>query len=358
MYVRILSLLVAAMLFSACSKEAKTEEHHDDEPRSENIKEKVISTVASVPDNGTPAIAGTVESNAEKLEHATPLVSGRIEKVFVTLGQKVKAGEVLAVITSPLIAQMHGKLHEAETKLHLAEREYERVTKAENRADVLKAKAKLNEADANLTRAKSLATSGILPAKELLAEETSYNTAKAEYEFQSNIALNKQIAEAKAALETNRVDVMHTRTEMKSLGAEIDDHDQSNHNKDTSLIALRSPVSGTVIERLVNPGAGIEIGKSLFTIADLSTLWVIASVPESYLKNLKQGLQADIHTSQSDSPPLNGKISYIDPQLNEDTRTAKVRIEIPNNQNKLKIGMFVNIVFKLSGQSGGGKEND
>ncbi|HKO59809.1 MAG TPA: efflux RND transporter periplasmic adaptor subunit, partial [Pyrinomonadaceae bacterium] len=108
-----------------------------------------------------PAVAllqatGTVEVNQQQTQQATPLVGGRIERVNVRLGDRVGAGAVLAIISSPQIAQMHGKLHEAETERALAERNLERVLRAENRVAVLSAKAKLDEAEATLRRVRRL----------------------------------------------------------------------------------------------------------------------------------------------------------------------------------------------------------
>ena len=154
-----------------------------------------------------PAVAllqttGTVEANEQQTQQATPLVGGRIDQVRVRLGDRVRAGAVLAVISSPQIAQMHGKLHEAETQRALAERNLERVLRAENRVAVLSAKAKLDEAEATLKRVRRLIELGAGAGKDLIAAETAYKTAKAEYDFQSNISLNREVQEARAAVET------------------------------------------------------------------------------------------------------------------------------------------------------------
>lgn len=299
---------------------------------------------------GRLRVTGSVETNQQQTQQATPLVSGRVERVYVALGDRVRTGQPLAVISSPQIAQMHGKLHEAETKLALAERNLMRVEQAENRAAVLSAKARLDEAEASLKRTRRLIEVGAGAGKDLIAAETVYKTAKAEYEFQSNIALNREIQEAHAAVETDRVDVAHIRDEMKSLGAPVskDEHQEhgDDHNRDTSLIALRAAVSGTVTERMVNAGAGIEAGKPLFTIANLATVWVIASVPEMQVAQLRVGTPASIHAAAFGGDSRAGRISYIDPQLNEDTRTAKVRVELANPGEKLKAGMFVEVEFQ------------
>lgn len=295
-------------------------------------------------------VTGTVETNQQQTQQATPLVSGRIEQVYVALGDRVRAGQSLAVIASPQIAQMHGKLHEAETKLALARRELERVQKAENRVAVLTAKAKLDEAEAALKRTRRLIELGAGAGKDLIAAETAYQTARAEYDFQNNIALNKELQEALAAVETNRVDVAHIRDEMKSLGAPVsaEEHGQhdDDHTRNTSLIALRAPVSGTVTERLVNAGAGIEVGKPLFTISNISTLWIIANVPEAHVGRLRVGTPAEVRSAALGEGSISGRVSYIDPSLNEEARTARVRVEIANRQERLKVGMFVEVGFQ------------
>jgi cobalt-zinc-cadmium efflux system membrane fusion protein len=250
---------------------------------------------------------------------------------------------------------MHGKLHEAETTLALAERNLQRVQRTENRVAVLSAKAKFDEADATLRRTRRLIELGAGAGKDLIAADAAYKTAKAEYDFQSNISLNRELQEARAAVETARVDVNHIRDEMRSLGVQIAegerDHD---HSRDTSLVAVVAPVSGTVTERLVNAGAGVEAGKPLFTIANLSTVWVIANVPEAQIGQLRTGTPAEVRSAALGDGALSGRVSYIDPQLNEETRTARVRIETTNPGDRLKAGMFVEVGFQTgTGQAAG-----
>ncbi|MGE0131355.1 MAG: efflux RND transporter periplasmic adaptor subunit [Blastocatellales bacterium] len=302
--------------------------------------------VASRPAGGRMRVTGSVEVNQQQTQQATPLVSGRVEKVYAALGDRVRAGQTLATISSPQIAQMHGKLHEAETKLGLAERELDRVMKAENRAEVLKAKARLDEAEAALKRTKRLIELGAGAGKDLIAAEAAYKTAKAEYEFQRDISLNRQVAEARAAVETARVDVSHIRYEMKALGAPVRENERDDHSHDTSLIALRAPISGSVTERLINAGAGIESGKPLFTIANLETVWVIASAPEAQVGALRVGEPAKVFSSALGDEARSGRITYIAPQLDEETRTAKVRIDLPNPGERLKAGMFTEVEFQ------------
>ncbi len=360
-------LILTALFLSACSSAKKEEaakaeasekagEHKEGEGEEVSLSSEALAAaklefaeVAARAGGGLLRVTGSVEVNQQQTQQATPLVSGRVERVNVALGDRVRAGQPLAVIASPQIAQMHGKLHEAETKLALAERNLKRVQQAENRAAVLSANARLDEAEAALNRTRKLIELGAGAGKDLIAAETAYKTAKAEYDFQSNIALNKELQEARAEVETARVDVAHIRDEMKSLGAPVskDEHGEhgDDHKRDTSLIVLRAPISGTVTERLVNAGAGIEPGKPLFTIANLSTVWVIANVPEAQVSRLRVGTAARVSSATLGGDARSGRITYIDPQLNEETRTAKVRVELANVGERLKGGMFVEVEF-------------
>src|SRR5260370_35846615 len=104
---------------------------------------------------------------------------------------------------------MRGNLRAAETKLSLAQRNLTRVQRAENRVGVLSAKAKLDEAEATLRRTRRLIELGVGAGKDLVAAEAAYKTAKAEYDFQSNISLNREVQEAQAEAEMARTEVYH-----------------------------------------------------------------------------------------------------------------------------------------------------
>src|SRR5215470_12784637 len=304
------------------------------------------ATVTERPAVSLLRVTGTVEANQQRLQQVTPLVGGRVDRVLVALGDRVRAGAPLAVVASPQIAEMHGKLHESETRLQNAERNLARVQKAENRASVLSAKAILCEAEASLKRTRRLIELGAGAGKDLISAETAYKTAKAEYEFQTNISLNKELAEARAEADTARVDAQHIRGGLRALGAPVSANEQDCHNCDISLVTVRAPISGTVIERSVNAGAGIEAGKPLFTVADISTLWIIANVPEAQVGSLRVGTVAEARSAALGAEVISGRVTYIDPVLSKETRTARVRVEAPNPQERLKVGMFVDIGFQ------------
>src|SRR5262245_47213009 len=324
-------------------EKAAVEEHageHDGEVElaGETLEAAKIeyATVTERPAVALLRVTGAVEANQQHVQQITPLVGGRVDRVLGALGDRVRADAPLAVVSSPQIAEMHGKLHESETRLHNAERNLARVKKAENRAAALSAKARLDEAEAALKRTRRLIELGAGAGKDLIAAETAYKTAKAEYDFQTNISLNKELTEAQAELDTARVDVQHTRDGLRALGAPVSENEQDCRNCDISLVTVRAPISGTVIERSINAGAGIEAGKPLFTVADISTLWVIANAPEAQVGSLRVGALAEVRAAALGGEVITGRVAYIDPMLSQETRAARVRVEVKNPQERLK----------------------
>lgn len=302
-----------------------------------------IESVTHRPAMNKLLVSGAVELNPETTEMATALVGGRIEKVYYGVGDRVRKGAVLAIISSPQLAQMHGRMHEARTRYELAQRNLARVQRSENRVAVLQAKARLDEATSTLNRTRRLIELGAGAGKDLVAAETAYKTAKAEYEFQTNIALNKELQEAKAEVETSRVDLKHIQDELRALGVTVNSTGADDHSKNTSLVAVRSPLSGIVTERRFNAGAGIEPAVPIFSISNLDTVYVIANVPEANLGGLQVGSPAEITAPVAGT--FSGRVSYIDPRLDETTRTAKVRLEVNNPKAMLRAGMFVEVDF-------------
>jgi cobalt-zinc-cadmium efflux system membrane fusion protein len=314
----------------------------------------VTETVTQRPAIAMLNVTGAVELNPETTEMATLLVGGRIERVNYGVGDYVQRGAVLAVVSSPQLAQMHGKMHEAKTKYELVRRNLTRVQKSENRVAALQAKAKLDEADATLKRTKRLIELGAGAGKDLIAAETTYKTAKAEFDFQSNIALNKELQDAQAEVETARVDLKHIEDELRSLGVPVESNKPDDHRGDTSLVSLRSPLSGVVTERKFNAGAGIEAATPIFSISNLGTVYVIANVPEANMSRLSVGSVAEITSPAIGT--VSGRVSYIDPQLDETTRTGRVRLEVPNSNGKLRAGMFAEVGFYTGTNAESGDE--
>ncbi|HVO73762.1 MAG TPA: efflux RND transporter periplasmic adaptor subunit [Ignavibacteriaceae bacterium] len=113
-----------------------------------------------------------------------------------------------------------------------------------------------------------------------------------------------------------------------------------------------SPISGTVIEKKVQPGMYINEGTTIYEIADLSLLWNIAEVYESDLSDVKKGSRVKLHLTAYPDEEFEGIVDFIYPVVNQQTRTVKVRSVFPNRENKLKPQMYGETVFHSSDGNG------
>ncbi len=115
--------------------------------------------------------------------------------------------------------------------------------------------------------------------------------------------------------------------------------------KVSKTLDLPSPVSGVVLKKDALAGLAITAGMPLYTIADLSSVWVLADVYQSELGRIATGAQADIAAPFLPGDKLSGRIDFVYPTLTEETRTVKVRVAIPNPKGLLKPGMYVRVSF-------------
>lgn len=358
------ALIVAAVWFRSSGRTVSGEAGHENHeehsaPNEVALDEEILKTagveIGAVDERRagqTLRVTGTVEADSRRVHLVTPLVAGRVERVAVAPGDRVRAGDPLVEIASPEYAERRGKLLEAETRLNLAERNYQRVKLPENRVTVLQTRARLDEAEATLNRTKKLIELGAGAGKDLTAAEAAYRTAKAEFDFQNNIGLNREAQQAASAFEEARADAAHQRDALRALGAVFPDPKSGEISRPPSILTLRAPFAGTVTERTANAGSGIEAGKSLMTITGLSDVWIIANVPEIRAAAIRIGTPAAVTAAPLGSESIPGRISYIEPTVMADARVARARIEIRNPGERLKIGNFVEVAFETGGPGG------
>ena len=251
-----------------------------------------VVTVTTGSSGSTLRLPGVVEANAYKQVVVTPLVAGRVTRVLVELGQRVRPGQGLAEIFSP-------ELSEAETRY-------------------LSARAELDAHERELQRTEKLVEIGASSRQELErlhAEHTAKLTA---------------VETAKSRLEL--------------LGLSADSVAGLAPGKDAGAVTtVPAPIAGVVTERIANPGLNVEASTKMFTVVDLSTVWVVADVYENDFSRVHVGSTASVTTKAYPDAMLRGRVSYIDPQVNATTRTAKVRIEVPNPREQLRLGMFADV---------------
>jgi membrane fusion protein, copper/silver efflux system len=110
-------------------------------------------------------------------------------------------------------------------------------------------------------------------------------------------------------------------------------------------LTIYSPVSGTVVERKVAQGQYINAGETMFTLADLSTVWVKADVYESQLPQIRRGQRVELRSEALGDKVIRGEVEFIEPAANQQTRTVPVHVHVANPGMKLVPGMFVRAMF-------------
>lgn len=114
-----------------------------------------------------------------------------------------------------------------------------------------------------------------------------------------------------------------------------------------TTLHVHSPITGTVMSKVALAGMRVGPGDDLYTIADLSHIWILADIYEYELPVIKVGQTALVTLSYDPGTVLQGKASFISPMLDPQTRTAKVRFELPNPGERLKPGMYANVELKI-----------
>ncbi len=149
----------------------------------------------------------------------------------------------------------------------------------------------------------------------------------------------------------NRIDAddllkQAARNRLKLLGmteSEIKAITQS--GKAHTRFSVYSPANGVLTELGVREGAQLMPGTSLMQITNLSQVWLIAEIPERDTALLKLGLEAEVQLQSLVGETFKGKVSYLYPTLDDASRTLQVRVELPNKQNRLRPGMYGNVLF-------------
>jgi membrane fusion protein, heavy metal efflux system len=143
--------------------------------------------------------------------------------------------------------------------------------------------------------------------------------------------------------------------QLRALGVDDASIAALRDNKDvpTMQAAIRAPIDGTVVERLINPGQLLQAGSTpTYTIANLATMWVQTSVFESDLSAVQVGDRAEVTTPASPTPFV-GRVAYIAALVDPNTKATPVRVVVPNTRRLLKKDMYVQVAIHASrGRSG------
>jgi membrane fusion protein, heavy metal efflux system len=265
------------------------------------IKVEPIGEQVSADLAGSALTTGIVQANAY---HATPVVSlvgGIVRRVNAELGQSVVRGQTMAIIFSDELAQAQSRY--------------------------LTAQADLEEHHKHHTRTTKLVEIGAASREELEQATTKLRSAESELASQRQRLLL-------LGLSPQRISSLRSPAQV------------------SSEVSLPAPISGTIVARSANPGEVIQADKEILRVADLSSVWVIGQVYEKDLGRIRVGSGTSITTEAYPGRVYRGQISYVDPTIDPGTRTAQVRIELANPDQRLKIGMYVNVAFATLGGAG------
>lgn len=241
----------------------------------------------------------TIKPNEYRLIHVSPRIEGRVIEVMVELGDRVKAGQPLALMDSIELGQKKAAFLQAMTNRDVDERNY--------------------------TREKGL-------FEQRISSEKEYLEGKGAYE--------KSLAAYHAAYEALRL-IGLSEDEIKKIT-------WSEKEKSLSSFPLMAPQAGTVIERPFTRGELVSPKDNVFTVADLSTVWIIVDIYEQHLAAVREGTEVEITVDAFPQENFRGKIVYLGYVLNADTRTVDARIEIPNPDRRLRPGMFARTSIAIS----------
>lgn len=142
------------------------------------------------------------------------------------------------------------------------------------------------------------------------------------------------------------------RQRLRLLGVPDDQVARMEEQKSpTRAVAIRTPFGGTVIERMASEGAYVTTGAPLYKVADLDTLWVQLDAYESDLARLSEGQEVEVKVEAFPGEPFDGKVTFIDPTIDPQRRTAQVRVAIENPEGRLRPGMFAEAVVHAKAPS-------
>lgn len=263
-----------------------------------------LEKVAPSPFHRIVETTGTVAFDQNRSTQVLAPISGPVSRILAEVGARVGRGQSLATVSSPDFAADVSTLRKAEATAKNARR--------------------LADLDAQLWKNDAIAR------RDLEQAETDAVAAEADRD---------------AALQ-----------QLRDLGVDARTISDIQANRPTTAMAgaaIRSPLAGTVVEKLITPGQLLQAGTTpCFTVADLSTVWVMANVFESDLPFVSPGDTARVQTG-GPGPTIVGKVDYIAALVDPNTRAVAVRIVAPNPNGVLKRDLYVRVQIEPRRESTG-----
>jgi cobalt-zinc-cadmium efflux system membrane fusion protein len=247
----------------------------------------IVDSVTRV-DAGALPVTGRITYDQDRVSHIGPKTQGRVVELMAEEGSRVDAGQVLAHLESPEVGSIRAELHEAEALLGIARENFEREQRLE--------------------------AQGISSRREVLYAEAEYR---------------REQARLRSAEERLRV-----------LGASL--HGDGGH------FDVTSPYEGVVVQRHAGRGEVMGPSDQLFTVADLTRLWIELDIYERDLVRVREGQDVQVTTAAWSGRTFRGTIVYVGDILDAERRTVRARVEVENDDEALKPGMFATALIRMA----------
>src|SRR6266571_1468128 len=245
-------------------------------------------------------VPGSVMANAYREVKVTPIAPGIVTKVHVELGAGVRRGAPLVTLFSAELAESQTKYMSMSTMLEADHKKLERTQKL----------------------------------------------------VEIGAASRQDLEEITAVHEAHATEVEAARQRLQLLGLSAEQvRTLTSPSQVVSTVVVPAPIAGVITSRSVNLGQVVAMGQELLSVTDLSEVWVVGDLYEQDFRAVKVGSEAAITTSAYPGLTLHGRVSYIDPRVDPQARTAKARIEVPNSDGRLRLGMYVTVNFTTPGGS-------
>ena len=243
---------------------------------------------------GSLEISAHVQTDATRITRVGSPVAGRILKVIVFEGQTVRAGTTLATLHSTSLS--------------------------DTQVSLIKAFSDQTLADAATQRAEQLVAADVIGRAELERRRAELLQASTE--------------------------VASFRTQLRGLGmSEAQIRNLETSRRISADYSIVTPNGGTVLERKITAGQVVQPADPAFTVADLSSVWITANVPEEDAGNLKRGMEVVVRIPALPTEKINGRLSYIAPIVDPATRTVEVRMQLANDHQIFKPDELATMLF-------------
>lgn len=228
-------------------------------------------------------LTGSVEANPERVIHFVSLVDGIVSNTFFSLGDVVSKGQILMHVSSPELSALH--------------------------ADLITVDARIESKELHLETTKAMYIDGLVSQRDLLDAQNALRVLHAE----------KQKIEH----------VLHLYSASNNEG----------------VFQIRAPASGIITAKSINPGMSITAASEpLFSIADLSDVWIMVNVYATNVQDVTEGMKVDITTLSYPNDVFKGEIKALSHILDEQSNVVKARVVIDNINLRLKPGMIADVV--------------